>query len=269
MTIGHYVYLYRSSPYGPVKYVGYGMSVERAISHVGRSHNPDLRTWLEVGSFDLTVAGPYRDEHEAKCVEAALISALAPEFNVAVGDGPKFVPLGVPPELSDRPAMPPLSLADIGRATGGALLVYLAPGDLLSDGRKKFDPAHPDDDVIREQTEGVWDLGRHRNEWLDRPGTAPKILLGIHGRNVEHRFIAAAAEIDPARWFAKDLEVPARKRWKVPLAEPVHLDAHGLRGRRVSNVRFGQFSSRLHIWVDGDGIVRHPPPKATAEKGSA
>jgi len=253
----YYVYLYRSIA-GVPKYVGYGMSVERALTHAGHSHNDALRSWLTRGEFDLSVAGPYRDEAEGKRVEAALISALRPEFNRAPGDGPKFVPLGVPPELSDRPTHDPLALADIGRLTGGALLVYLAPGDLLGDGRRKFDPAHPDDAIVVSNIEGNWDIRRHRDDWTADPASGPQVLVGIHGKNVAHRFIAGAAQIDTSAWFRSDLEDPDRPRWRVPLHQPVDLDVNELRGRRVTDVKFGQFSWQLHIWVDGSGVKRHP-----------
>lgn len=265
----HYVYLYRSGPGGKAKYIGYGDSAERASSHPGHSHNAELKKWLATATYDLTVAGPYRDAEEGKKVEAALVSAMRPEFNKEPGTGPKFVPLGVPPELSDRPAKEPVSLTDIGKHTGGALLVYLSPGDFLSDGRRKFDPADPDDETIRKDMEGVWDLGRHRDEWLDRPSEAPKVLLGIHGKNSKLRFVAGAAAIDSSRWFERDLwaKKANQERWKVPLVEHGDLDACELRGRRVTDVKFGRLSSLLHIWVDGAGVVRHPSSKAETPKG--
>jgi hypothetical protein len=104
----HFVYVYRTTPKGPVRYVGYEHHVGRALSHAEGSHNPGLRDWLlHRDAFDLTIAGPYRDEVEAKAVEAALISAMDPKFNKAPGDGPKFVPVGVPGELSGRSIHPP------------------------------------------------------------------------------------------------------------------------------------------------------------------
>lgn len=55
MRDAHYVYLYRSTA-GVPKYVGYGMSVERALAHTEHSHNQGLRSWLDQGRFDLSVA---------------------------------------------------------------------------------------------------------------------------------------------------------------------------------------------------------------------
>ena len=257
MPDGPYVYLYRTQA-GQPRYVGYGMTPARAMSHPGHSHNDEFRAWLSRGDYRLEISGPYRDEREGKAVESALISALKPSFNIALGDGPRFVPLGVPPELADRPSMSALDLPEIGRVTGGALLVYLAAGDFLRDGRRKFDPALPRDEDVLSNIEGVWEIGRHLDEWKADPSKSPQVLVGVHGKSVKHRFIVGAVAIDTASWGRADLEVPERQRWRVPVVRPIDLDRGALRGRRVEGVRFGQFSSRLHIWVDGDGVQRHP-----------
>ena len=174
----YFVYLYRTNS-GTPKYVGYGTHVDRALSHPGKSHNPKLRAWLERNQFDLSVAGPYESAREAKCVEAALISSLSPEFNVAPGEGPRFRPIGVPAKLEERLSQPELSLRQLGRRTGGALLVYLSPGDFLKDGRRKFDPADPDDSVILHDIEGYWALHQLRKRWAAKPKQSPKVLLGV------------------------------------------------------------------------------------------
>lgn len=266
MSGTHFVYLYRSVA-GVPKYVGYGADVKRAMSHAGASHNDELKRWLEADRFDVTIAGPYASESEAKKVEAALISALDPEFNKTPGDGPAFRPIGVPPDLANRPMLEPLTLKEIGRCTGGALLVYLAGGDFLNDGRPKFDPANPNNSVVVGDMEAWWDLTRVREQWLKDPASTPNVLIGVHG-NVKHRFIAAAAMIDSTRWTDPSLYNTDRRRWKVPLIEPIDLDAQQLRGRRLTGVKFGQFSWALHIWVDAHGIVRHPLPKAETASGS-
>jgi predicted GIY-YIG superfamily endonuclease len=256
----HFVYFYRTRGGEPI-YVGYGRDVERATSHLGRSHNAKLERWLERNEFDLRVAGPYATEAEAKRVEAALISGIQPRFNVAPGEGPRFVPLGIPPDLHERPQMEELSLADVGRAAGGALLVYLAPGVFLGDGRKRFDPARPNNEETVSHIEQKWQLGRLIERWSMKPQSAPRILLGVYGK-VDHRFVAAALEIDRKRWGDPDLRCPQRpgrpKRWRVPLVDRRELDACGLRGRRLQGVKFGRFSHLLHIWVDANGRRRHP-----------
>ena len=253
---GHYVYLY-STPAGVPKYVGYGKDVERALSHQSASHNRKLAAFLKKGAFELKVAGPYGTEEEGKRVEAALISALDPEFNETGGDGPKFVPVGVPPELSDRAAMDPLTLSQVGRACGGALFVYLAPGDTLNDGRTKYNAALPDDSVVLSNMKGYWDLKRHASSW--GPGRGPKVLIGVHGPSPTSRFIVGAALINREGWFDESLRSDHdRNRWEVPLLKPVDLDAFDLRGRRLRTAKFGNFSWALHIWVDGNGRQQHP-----------
>ena len=256
----HFVYLYRDRTGRPM-YVGYGHTAQRAISHKGGSHNKELKTWLGREDFDLQIAGPYSSEQEAKVVEAALISSMAPKFNRAPGDGPKFAPVGVPPHLWERPQMKPLTLGQIGRMTGGALLVYLSPGKRLRDGRLKFDAALPDDEIAASNIERSWDLRPLLDRWVERPQSAPKVILGIHGK-VSHRFIVGSLLIDTENLGDEAHRLKAKRwprdRWRVPLLDRTDLDACELRGRRVDDLRFGQFSHQLHIWVDGAGRKRHP-----------
>jgi len=47
-------------------------------------------------------------------------------------------------------------------------------------------------------------------------------------------------------------------RWQVPLVDRAALDAKDLRGRLVQDVTFGRLAHQLHIWVDREGVVRHP-----------
>jgi hypothetical protein len=253
------VYLYEDHQGNPM-YVGYGNTAQRALSHTRGSHNRKLRAWLAKGKFELKIAGPYTNVHEAKSVEAALISSLQPQFNVSPGDGPKFSPVGVPAELGDRPAMQPLKIRELGIQGKGALLVYLSPGDYLRDGRKKFDPATPSDRTAFRNIEKNWDLTGLINRWREKPHLIPKTIVGIHGK-VGHRFIVGSLEIDldrlcdlrnrrySSRW--------PRPRWRVPVVDSTNLDYLELRGRRVEGIVFGQFSHQLHIWVDAKGRRRH------------
>jgi len=241
-------------------YVGYGKTAQRAISHTGGSHNRALSRWLARNEYDLKIAGPYFNEREAKAVESALISSISPKFNIAAGDGPKFVPVGVPAHLSERASMPHLGLKEVGVQANGALIVYLAPGDYLRDGRRKFDPAVPNDRHAFKNIEKNWDITALIQEWERRPELAPRTLIGVHGK-VDHRFVVGAFEIDRAnlchprnkrfsdRW--------PRHRWRVPVIDPENLDYRDLRGRRVSGATFGQFSHQLHIWIDAKGRRRH------------
>jgi hypothetical protein len=109
------------------------------------------------------VAGPYDDAGTCATVEAALISSHRTTLcNTAAGNGPGFVPLGVPAELSDRLAQPVSSLSELGIKTGGCLLVRLSSGGRFKEveDRKKYDPAHPDDLVVAENIIRYWHLGR-------------------------------------------------------------------------------------------------------------
>lgn len=194
----HFVYQYLDVN-GRTMYIGYGESPSRAMSHTGGSHNPGLRTWLESGVFELRIAGPYRDEAEALAVEAALISAIAPQFNVHPGTGPKFRPLGVPAHLGDRPSLPPLTEEELGRVTGGALLVYIAPLKVMKDERPKVDPTNPEDEVIALDVEAWWEIDRHIASWKSAPELGPQVLVGVYGRP-RHRFVIGAFSIDTASW---------------------------------------------------------------------
>ena len=260
MAAEHFVYLYRDRSGRPM-YVGYRHSAQRAISHRGGSHNKELKGWLAKDDFDLQLAGPYSSEQEAKAVEAALISSMQPRFNRTPGDGPKFAPVGVPPHLWQRPQMKPLTLGQIGKITGGALLVYLSPGERLRDGRQKFNAGVPDDVVAASNIERSWDLWSLLPIWEARPQSAPKVILGVHGK-VSHRFIVGSLLIDTKRLGDPSYRLKSRRwsrdRWQVPVLDRTDLDECELRGRRVEDLRFGQFSHQLHIWVDGSGRKRHP-----------
>jgi len=252
----HFVYLYQSSS-GRVVYVGYGRRTARSMAHPETGH-PEFRRWLSSNSHEVRIAGAYRDADEAKAVEAALISALEPRFNRAPGQGPRFVPLGVPLELAGRARMEPLGLRAIGRRARGALIVYLAPGDLLPDGRRKFDPSQPSDEDAVRNTERWWQIGNLQELWMDEPTTAPNRLIGVHGR-IGHRFIVASLKIDRRRLGDEGFRHPRRSaRWTIPLVDKTDLDSVGLRGRRVDGVKFGNMAHQLHIWVDHTGAVRHP-----------
>lgn len=261
----HFVYLYQSSR-GRVVYVGYGRQTRRSMAHPQAGH-AEFRKWLKANAHEVRIAGAYRDAEEAKAVEAALISALEPMFNRAPGDGPRFVPLGVPLELAGRARMAPLTPKQIGKRARGALIVYLAPGELLADGRKKFDPSQPvDDDAVR-NAERWWQIGNLQDRWAEHPAETPNRLIGVHGR-IGHRFIVASLKIDRRRLGDESLRSPRnRARWQVPLVDRTDLDSSGLRGRRVDGVQFGPMSHELHIWVDHDGIVRHPKPRQMTTRG--
>lgn len=253
-----YVYIFRGAQQG-IAYVGRGGKTERPEQGVTGSHNDGLRRLIDSGHFSLEVAGPY-DERTAAAVEAALISALAvpatPHLvNEVPGNGPKFAPLGVPVELADRLTMPPLSLADLGRRTGGVLLVRLASGGAFKSDelRAKFDPADPDDQVIGENIRRWWWLRTLFGEW-QQSGAWPTVIAGLAGPP-RRRYIAGALEIVPnGSWTTSG------PGYEAPVVGG-NVDVHGLRGRLVTGALFSQIRTGLFIWVDGSGVVRYQPPR--------
>jgi hypothetical protein len=251
----HYVYMYRDPSSLKALYVGYGMSPGRALSRPGKSDNEKLYRRLSTETYDLLIAGPYRDREEGLKVEAALISALKPSFNRIQGHGPKFRPVGVPNDLADRLTLDPLSEPELGTATNGALAVYLSPGKLTVDGRQKVDPAQPDTETIAVNVEGWWQVDRHIEQW--RTSRGPRILLGVHGP-LKHRFIMGSFVIDTSRWGEDPHSNQQRSLWRIPLVDRNNADACGLRGRRVAGLRFGRSRWEHYRWIDETGTTRHP-----------
>lgn len=252
----HYVYLYRDDRRRP-RYVGYGRSPERATQHARESHNAALGAWLQEGSYQLEVAGPYDGRDAGLAVEAALISALAPEYNVSPGTGPKFAPLGVPPHLADRVTAEPLTEAEVGRIAGGALLVCITPGEKTADGRVKVDPVRPDVLAIARNVREYWQLDRYVGSWAAAPGDGPQVLVGVHGPP-KHRYVLGSFRIDTTRWGVEEPGAREGNLWRVPLVDRADPDALGLRGRRLADVRFAQGKSRNFHVVDASGRVTHP-----------
>ncbi|WP_299039993.1 hypothetical protein [uncultured Pseudokineococcus sp.] len=250
------VYLYRSTGGAQIRYVGRGASPDRALQHTGGSHNEGLRTLIESGNYTLEVAGPYASTSEAALVEAALISALkrsgtqAALTNLAPGAGPSFRPLGVPGHLAERPLRDPLTVADVGRRTGGALLVRNAFGADLSDGRPRLDPlSQQQDDVIVDNVTHTWLLQRLAPAWEADPDSRPRALVGCAGP-LAHRYVPGALHVDVGR-LCEDPSTGV-----VPTTSK-DLDAYDLRGRRITGARFDRGRFQHLIWVDGTGTVRY------------
>lgn len=249
------VYLYRGLGSPQVRYIGRGATPDRALQHAGGSHNLGLRQLIETEEYVIEVAGPYSSPAVAALVEAALISALsrsgtqAALVNVVAGTGPKFRPLGVPGDLAERAHMAPLDVAEIGRLTGGALLVRNRIGGNLSDGQPRLDPSvqQPDDVIINNLVKS-WLLERVTKAWTLDPSSRPHVLLGCAGPPA-HRYVPAALNIDRHALC----EEPVRE---VALINS-GLDASELRGRRVRDAAFGQGKHQHFIWVDRSGDVRY------------
>jgi hypothetical protein len=248
------VYLYRNSD-GTVVYVGRGASPKRALDHADGSHNADLAVLIRAGAYEVEIAGPYAGIEVACEVEAALISALSAPgkhelVNRAQGDGERFRPFGVPPEFASRRVLPPVALAELGIVTGGALIVRNSFGADLEAGRPRLDPLKPDDAVLIENLRRYWQLHPLIDCWRTDPASKPKVLLGAAGP-VGHRYVPAAVQINQSALGSGDVrEVP------IELGAAPDLDACGLRGRLLSDVRFGRFKRDHFIWVDGAGRIR-------------
>jgi hypothetical protein len=170
--------------------------------------------------------------------------------------------LGVPVELADRLALPALSIEDLGvnvglARNGGILLVRLASGGAFKadEERRKFDPAHPDDPTVFENTVRWWWLRRLVEQWEAEPDELPTVVAGLAGPPAR-RYVAGAVEIDQlATWDhsnTPDYEVPAKNQ---------DVDACELRGRLVTGAKFNQVKPGHFIWVDRTGAFRHRPPR--------
>jgi hypothetical protein len=250
--------LYRAADSNRIRYVGRGLRPDRATQHSGGSHNPGLQQLIDSGRYTVEIAGPYADPDQARLVEAALISALrldsdqARLTNRTSGDGPEFAPLGVPGSYADRSLLPALTVAEVGRISGGALIVRNSFGPDLEAGRPRLDAmTQQQDDVIVDNIVKYWLLDRVADSWREHPETKPHVLVGAAGPP-RRRYVPGALFIDRARLG----DEPVRE---VPIIETPGLDAVELRGRLLLDARFAQGRVRHFLWVDGDGVVRYPP----------
>jgi hypothetical protein len=254
---GSYVYLYRATGgVGKPKYVGYGTTPARALTHAAGSHNAALEAWIGQGDYSLEIAGPYPDAATGHQVEAALISALKPEYNVATGEGKAFVPLGVPPQLAERISIAPADEADLARQGCGILIVYLAAGKVMRDGRTMADPSRPDVGIIAADAEAWWQINRHIAGWRAHPEEAPRTLVAVHGPRPRARFVIGSFAIDVDRLLAGGKDLQDGSLWKIPLRDREDADAAALRGRKLTESTFGQGRHRVYHWVDAQGVTR-------------
>ncbi len=247
----HYiVYLYQDQK-GRVRYVGKGSSAGRALSHSGESQNIEFRSWLQEKKFSVQYLGPYRDEDEALAVESAMITMLKdlgqPLFNKNCGNGPKLSPLGIPVDKSDRFSAPPLTMAEIGQATGGALIVLV----------NSYDLTKPDTDAVRNSIQGSWQVNKYIKEWQANNQDCPKAIVGIAGNKT--RFIVGAFLIDTKRWGIPSDMSTKGKLWAIPLKESGNPDAFSLQGRHIDQIKFGRSRTEHFYWIDSKGQILHPP----------
>jgi len=196
-------------------------------------------------------------------VEAALIAALGATprvelFNRREEVSELFRPLGIPVGLGLR-QKERVTLSEIGRRVGGALVVRIGPGRFGDQDRAKFDPLAPSDSVIAENVVRWWDLCPLLAAWRQRPQEVPHVILGAAGPP-NHRYIPAAMLIDRVALAA--LELDARVA-QVPVQADLarlreaDLDAGELRGCIIADALFGRLRVDHVIWVDAQGALRY------------
>jgi hypothetical protein len=120
---------------------------------------------------------------------------------------------------------------------GGALIVYITSAKTMKDGRPKYDPAHPDPEVVAIDVEGWWQLERHLKEWTTHPDRSPRVLVGAYGPP-KHRFVIGAYRIAANEWNADTH--PKGKLVKVPVQNRSDADVSQLLGRRIDGLLFGR-----------------------------
>ena len=229
--MSHFVYIYRDKS-GKARYVGYGENSARALSHMTQTHNLKLEELLKSQNLTLEIAGPFDSRETGMAVETALISAVAPDANIARGHAQyRFRPLGVPLEFAKRIAAPPLTLGDLqevlAKHKSPQFLCVKVTEEEFSDGRRPYDPANPPDDKsIVNRMVKYWPLASKRKMWMENPAQSPAILLAIYG-SPGAQFIVAAAAINSNGWPKMVSED------EVPLLKPWNLDVSQLRGRRI------------------------------------
>lgn len=248
-----YAYLYRDPKTLKIRYVGYATNPSRAYTD---GHNELIGDAVKGGEqLEILIAGPYRDEAEARNVEAALVSAIQPELNLIQQPGIKFHPLGVPSELGDRRFQPVLDVHEIGRIAGGALVVYCDLTSPLYDQASKVSPTNFTDDVVFANIQDHWRVKDFMQGWIENPASSPTLLVAVQGPPKD-RIVIGSARIDANGW-ATTIAAPHKDYLhRIPLDKTAGLDNAELRGRRVS-VKFNSGPSNIIMYVDGDGLVLH------------
>ena len=249
-TDKYFTYVYRNPENGKILYAGFATDITR-VHEIAHNKNVSENS----GKFEILISGPYRDKIEALNVEAALISAIDPEWNEVSGAGHQFRPFGVPPELVIRRTEPPLSVSEIGKITGGAIIVLSQESAVLKHNVQKLTPNLFEDGVVLGTIREYWKIKKYLNEWSCNNDLSPKVLVGVQGP-IGSRLIVGAVNIDIDGWMDTPTADHDKNVHRIPTITNSSLDCHELRGRKTSNVKFGM-SSLTWIWVDGNGIVRH------------
>ena len=243
MSGKYYVYLYKDSKNGKIKYVGRGARITRATAHQLKSHNKELEAWLAKQTFKLEIAGPFENELTSKAVEAALISSHSPTYNKRQ-EASKFIfrPVGVPDKYVTRLQKPPLTRDELFKgSTTKIILVRITDKDFHDRvGYNQVSP--PGDEEVVARVEKYWQLGREDllENWKVNKKDSPTLLLGISG-SPGNQIIIASLEIDTKRWG--EVEVLKYKKIVIPLSKANYLDKFGLRGYRLSKDAEIRFNS--------------------------
>ncbi len=243
--MNYFVYIYRDRN-GKPRYVGYGKSSDRALSHMARTHNTKLQTLVQDENFKLEIAGPFEDEGTARIVETALISALHPGLEIAnISPGEtvyRFRPVGVPSQFIKRFEMPPLGRNELlaplkAYKSTSFLCVLIKNVDFIDEDakggiRRGYDPANPlSDEEISNRVTKWWQLRLKLENWSVNPKQSPAILLGICGKPGA-QFVIASIRTDRKNW--KNATGNGFSQFEVPTLSTPDLDAGKLRGRRIS-----------------------------------
>lgn len=253
MNENYFCYIYTKPDSGKVLYVGYATDASRAYTD---GHNEHIMNFVDSGqAFNISLAGPYRDEEEARNVEAALVSVLNPEFNQIDQPGNRFRPLGVPQKLSSRRTEPLLNAHEIGQITGGCIIVFCNLTSQLKSGERKVGPTSFSDDIVVENIKGHWAVKKFITSWAENPLVSPKYLVAVQGP-VRDRIVIASVKIDSHGWAHTSSAPWDPHLYEIPLQAEPDLDELDLRGRRV-DIKFGAGTPNCTMVVDESGLVLH------------
>jgi len=152
--------------------------------------------------------------------------------------------------------MAPLGLSDFLDEQGDnpcPVLFVIVNDRNHADHRIGYNPASPPtDEEIRVRW---WQLARRLPAWASDPGSRPGLQIAIFG-SPGRQMVVASARIDRQRW--PDVEPWREGKIQVPLLEPVHLDAFGMRGRRVdreTGIRFGGILAQFYMLLSLKGSL--------------
>jgi len=253
MSEKYFCYVYRRPENGKILYVGYATDASRAYTD---GHNLQVSKYVNSGQkYEINISGPYRDEEEARNVEAALVSILQPEFNQIDQPGNRFRPLGIPQEFSGRRLEAPLDVHELGRLTGGCIVVFCNLTSQLKSGKAKVGPTSFSDDVVLENVKGHWAVKKFIPRWSEVPNESPKFLVAVQGP-VTDRIVIASAQIREGGWAETPTAPWDPHLYEIPMLSGTGLDGLSLRGRRV-DIKFGAGTANSTMVVDGAGLVLH------------